>query len=104
MTIEINTPPELGAFIPASSREFELLQQIEGSLAQIDWQRYQQLIEKRRAETLTSIEQNELIAFSDHLEAINSDRIHNLVKLAQIRNTTVNNLMIQLGLKPLNNA
>ena len=104
MTLEINISPELGKAIPASPRESELLQQIKSSLSQIDWQRYQQLIEKRHAETLTLLEQNELIAFSDRLEAINIDRIDNLVKLAQIRNITVSDLMSQLGLKPVTHA
>ena len=104
MTLEINISPELGKATPASPRESELLQQIKGSLSQIDWQRYQQLIEKRHTETLTLLEQNELIAFSDRLEAINIDRIDNLVKLAQIRNITVSDLMSQLGLKLVTHA
>lgn len=68
------------------------MQQIKVSLSQIDWQRYQQLIKKRYAETLTpveQVEQKELIAFSDRLEVINIDRLGSLVKLAQIRSPTV---------------
>ncbi len=57
-----NKPPRL------SAKESELLQKINIGLPQEIWQRYRELIEKRRDENLTTAEQNELIQISDKLE------------------------------------
>ena len=79
-------------------RESELLRKINLGLSQESWQRYHELIEKRRAETLTANEQAELIAFSDQIERANARRMEYLVKLAQIRQTSLDVLMKNLGL------
>jgi len=84
--------------------ESELLQQIDRSFSKIDWQRYDKLIEKRQNETLTPDEQNELISLSDCIESLNVDRIQNLAKLALIRKITINDLMIELGIKLITHA
>ncbi len=82
----------------------ELLQRINRSLSPVEWQRYHELQEKRHAELLTSQEQAELIRFSDQIEEINAHRIQDLVELAQIRHTTLNDLIVELGLKPIPHA
>ena len=82
----------------------ELLQRINRSLSSFEWQHYHELREKRRAELLTSQEQTELITLSDQIEEINARRIQDLVELAQIRNTTLNDLIVELGLKPIPHA
>lgn len=81
-------------------REATLLQKINQSLSQIQWQRYRDLISKRQAESLTSEEQAELIALSDQLEEANAERITYVAQLATLRKTTVPALMKELGLKP----
>jgi hypothetical protein len=83
-----------------SKHEATLLQEINGSMAQMDWPRYRALIRKRQTETLTPSEQTELIALSDSLEAANAGRIDSLARLAALRKTTVPDLMQQLGLGP----
>lgn len=83
-----------------SLREATLLQKINESLSQMDWQRYRELIGKRQDETLTPDEQVELIARSDYLEEANVKRIEYLAQLATLRKTTVPALMNELGLKP----
>ena len=79
--------------------ESELLQQINLGLSQADWQRYADLRAKRRAETLTPEEQEELIAFSDGIEEGNAQRMAHLVELARLRQTSLENVMEELGLK-----
>jgi hypothetical protein len=49
------------------------------------WQRYHELLVKRRTETLTPDEQAALIALSDHIEALNARRMARLVELVRLR-------------------
>ncbi len=83
-----------------SESESELLQKINLGLSVEMWQRYRVLIEKRRDEKLTPDEQNELIQISDQLEELNASRMEHLIKLAQIRNLSLRDLMQQLGITP----
>ncbi len=81
--------------------ETELLQRINASLSTIEWQRYQTLLAKRQAETLSTEEQAELIALSDQIETANANRMQALAQLAHLRQTTLGALIAQLGLKPV---
>lgn len=74
--------------------------EINRSLSQIQWERYDQLVGKRRAETLTPEELDELIALSDQIEKVNVRRIEYLAELAQMRNTTVSAWITELGIRP----
>lgn len=74
--------------------------EINRSLSQIQWERYDQLVVQRRAETLTPEELDELIALSDQIETVNVRRIEYLAELAQMRNTTVSALITELGIRP----
>lgn len=85
-------------------QEAELLQKINRSLTQVQWERYDQLVGKRRAEALTPDELDELIALSDQIEAANVRRIKYLAELAQLRATTVSALIVELGIKPRSHA
>ena len=87
------TPPCL------PKEEAQLLQKINQGLPQATWQHYHQLLEKRRAETLASDEKQILISLSDQIEEANSRRMEHLVHLAQLRHTSLTNLMEQLGIK-----
>lgn len=79
--------------------EAALLQEINRGLSAESWQRYSMLKEKRRAETLTPEEQAELISFSDQMEELNVQRMERLIQLARLRNTSVDALMDELGIK-----
>ncbi|MBD2771266.1 hypothetical protein [Iningainema tapete] len=78
--------------------EVELLQRIDRSLSHIEWQRYSDLLSKRDAQTLTPTEHNELIAVSEQIELANAHRIEALGELSRIRNTSINDLIAELGL------
>jgi hypothetical protein len=83
-----------------SPEEAQLLEKINLGLSPTEWERYHELGAWRKAETLMSDEQTELIALSDRLEEANSQRIECLAALAQIRNTTLDALIRELGLTP----
>jgi hypothetical protein len=80
--------------------EARLLAQINEGFPPDWWQRYNELTEKRRAETLTPEEQATLIGLSDQIEELNARRIQHLIELARLRQTSLPELMEQLGIKP----
>ena len=79
--------------------ETELLQKINLGLSQEAWQRYHQLVAKRRAGTLTTDEQHVLITLSDQIEKANAERIEHLVELARLRQTSLEAVMKALGIE-----
>lgn len=84
-----------------SQEEFDLIETVNTSLSEINWQRYQALIEKRESETLTEEEYNEILRLTDQLEKANVQRIQAITNLAQLRSTSVDDVMTSLELKPL---
>ena len=85
-----------------SATESELLQIINEGLPDETWARFHRLNEKRQDETLTNAEQQELIALSDRLEAINVQRMGALVRLSEMRQVSLDELMASLGIAPPN--
>ncbi|MEA2599898.1 MAG: hypothetical protein QOF89_890 [Acidobacteriota bacterium] len=79
--------------------EAALLQAINRGFSSKTWQRYTALKAKRRAETLTLQEQAELIALSDQMEEMNVKRMESVIQLARLRQTSVDALMDDLGIK-----
>jgi hypothetical protein len=63
-------------------------------------QRYDQLVQRRREETLTPEEHQELLQLSDQMEALDVRRVEALAELARIRGVTLRVLMQELGLNP----
>ncbi|MDQ5850740.1 MAG: hypothetical protein M3380_01465 [Chloroflexota bacterium] len=88
---------ERGA-IRLPTAEAALLQQVNQGFPQQTWQQYNELVAKRRAETLTPDEHTALIELGDQIEQANARRIAALVELATLRNTTLEDLMRQLGI------
>ena len=83
-----------------STQEAVLLQKINQGLPEEVRQRYRCLVAKRRAETLTSEDHAELIALSDRIDETNARRIEHLAELAQLRESSLDDVMRQLGIKP----
>ena len=81
-----------------SPSEADLLQQINQGLSPEQQTRYHELIEKRLDETLTSAEHQEFMRLNQVVEQFNVTRNKSLVVLAQIRRTTVPQLMTDLGI------
>ena len=78
--------------------EAELLQQINQGLPAEQQMRYAQLIEKRLAEALTPEEHQELRQFNQLVEQLNVARLKNLIRLAQLRQITLPQLLSELGI------
>jgi hypothetical protein len=99
------TPDEVVADLldrlPAEASEAELLKEINEGFPETFWQRYRDLIARRHAGTLTPSEQEELIALSDQVEERTLRRTQALVELAQRRGVEVNELLQQMGIRPV---
>ena len=81
-------------------KEAELLQKINQGLSVEMQQRFNLLTAKRRAETLTSEEYQELLELVDEIELRDAKRVEYLAELAQLRNISLRMLMKQLGIRP----
>jgi hypothetical protein len=88
----MNTAPRL------SAAETELLLKINQGFAPAPQQRYDELLEKRDARTLTPAEYQELLALTEQVEAFNVERVQALADLAQLRQVSLPEVMRQLGL------
>lgn len=80
--------------------EAELLKKINQSLPQEIQQRYRLLIARRKSEKLTEAEHAELLHLTDQVEHLEKQRIDYLLQLAQLRRTTLNEVMQQLEIQP----
>jgi predicted transcriptional regulator len=85
-------PPRL------SQDEALLLQEINQGLPAETWQRYHDLVAKRRAETLTPEEHEELMALTNEVEIWNARRVELVSDLARLRNVSLSRMMDELGL------
>ena len=83
-----------------SKEESELLLRINEGTPPSLRARYWELIEKRRDETLAPDEYQELLHLTEVVEGLQVERVRNLVKLAQLRGVTLDQLMHDLGIKP----
>ena len=83
-----------------SKNETEMLEKINQGLAPEAQQRYNDLVAKRQAETLTDEEHQELLALIERIELIDAERVQALTKLAQLRNMSVKALMDTLNIRP----
>ena len=79
--------------------EAELLLKINQGLPNDLQRRYNELIAKRQAETLTSDENRELLRLTDHAEKLEASRVECMAELARIRNTSLDALMKELGIQ-----
>lgn len=84
-----------------SPNEATLLQKINQGLPANEEERLRLLIGKRQAGTLEIVEQQELIALSTKVEQLAAQRLQHLIELAALRRMTVDELINQLGIKPV---
>ena len=84
-----------------SEREAELLDKIYQVLPAATQQRLNELIEKRQSSSITKNELQELIALTNQVELFDAVRLEQLSELAHLRNVTLEQLIRQLGLKPV---
>jgi len=79
--------------------EAELLLQINQGVAPEVQERYDALIAKRRAESLTPDEHDELLRLTDQMENLEARRLEHLAELARLRQTSLPALMKTLGIR-----
>jgi len=82
------------------TEEAEVLEKINQGVPSDIQQRYDELTAKRRAETLTPHEYQELLALIDRIEQADAERVQALTELAQFRKVSVMTLMAELGIRP----
>ena len=82
-----------------SPRETELVSKINRGLPADLATRYQELIQKRRAGTLSADELAELLRASDQVEHLEAERVEALAELANLRGTSLSRLMTELGIQ-----
>ena len=83
-----------------SNIETELLRKINAGVLPTIQKRYAILFKKRQKETLTDADYEELIALTSYIENHNAQRLSYIIELSQIRNTTVDDVIASLELKP----
>jgi hypothetical protein len=81
-----------------NAAESRLLSTINRGFPETWWRRYQALIAKRDAETLTAAEHRELLRLTHRAEGQEVKRVAALLRLARLRNQSVNQLMKDLGI------
>jgi phosphopantetheine adenylyltransferase len=79
--------------------ESELLLQINQKLPYEIQTAYDNLIAKRQDETLSSDEYQELLDLTEKVEQFDAKRIEAMIELANLRQTSVSQLMNQLDIK-----
>jgi len=86
--------------VPAvSQKEADLLHKINQGIPKTIQIRYDELIEKRQAETLTPEEHQEILGLTETIEGLETERLEYLTELAELRNVTLRHLMAQLGIR-----
>jgi len=84
--------------------ESELLLKINHPVPDDLLHRYDELIARRDTRTLTAEEHEELLRLTDQVELLEAERMRLLIELAQLRQITLDELMGQLGFRPLSYA
>ena len=80
--------------------ESELLLKINQGIPRELQSRFNKLIAKRQALTLSEAEQAELIRLTDQIEQLDAERIESLAELARLRNQSLTDVMQDLGIQP----
>lgn len=83
-----------------SVSESELLLKINQTLSPQRQTKFNALVAKRQAETLTEEERQELIDLNEHIERNDAERLQCLTELARLRGIELEALMEDLGIKP----
>lgn len=83
-----------------SATESQLLLKINQGIPADLQQKYDELIRKRRAETITPEEYSELLRLTNQIEKLDAERVSWLIELARYRQLSLPALMKQLGIQP----
>ena len=87
-----------------STQESELISEINQGFPEDVQKRFNHLVRKRQAEIITAKELDELIELTERSEEMGVRRLRCLIHLADVRSVSLDKVMKDLGLKPINNA
>jgi hypothetical protein len=79
--------------------EVDLVRLIRDAVPASLQQRYDELKASRRAGTLTPAEHDEFLRLIDLVEQLDAQRVQHLAQLAQVRGTTLEQVMSDLGIR-----
>lgn len=79
--------------------ESQLLLKINQGIPADLQRKYDELMKKRRAETITSEEYSELLRLTNQIEKLDAERVRWLIDLARYRQLSLPALMEQLGIQ-----
>ncbi len=82
-----------------TAAETVLLQKINQGLSPPIRKKWQQLVRKRDARKLTPKEYQELLRLVDQIEELQTNRVKWMVQLAQLRKTSLDELIKELGIQ-----
>jgi hypothetical protein len=82
-----------------SPEERAIFRNLDDGFSEVDWQRYEELLDRLEAETLPAAERDELVTFTERREAYAVRRLEKLVELARLRGKTLDEVVDQLGLR-----
>jgi hypothetical protein len=77
------------------------LKKINLDISEEEWTNYRYLLGLMRSENLTKQEHETLIALGDKIEVANAERVKYLFELAELRGISVEKLMKNLGIEPI---
>jgi hypothetical protein len=83
-----------------SEMETALLLEVNRGLDEQARERFHVLVERRRADQLTTAEHEELLRTTEKIEQQDVQRLQALLKLAQLRGMPLRSLMDELGIQP----
>ena len=86
---------------PASMTEKELVEEISRGFSEAFWERFRYLVRRREAGTMTVAEQQEAISLSDRTEARAVERLQCLIELSKRCGKSVQELMTEMGIRPV---
>jgi hypothetical protein len=87
-----------------SAAEADLLQKITHCIPQKLQTRFNELVKQRQANTIDDASLQELRDLSNQIENLEADRIRQLAQLAQLRSVSIEDLIQQLHLIPVNHG
>jgi hypothetical protein len=87
-----------------STAEADLLQKITHCIPPNLQTRFNELVKQRQTNTIDDASLQELCDLSNQIELLEADRIQQLAQLAQLRSTSIDDLIQQLHLVPVNHG
>ncbi len=96
--LALRLPPDVPRLV---DNEAEVLLKVNEALPPVIQQRLDELIAKRQTQSLTPAEHQELIHLTEQSEQLDANRLQHLLALAALRQVSLDEVMQQLGIRPV---